>query len=76
MPSTQELFLKYLAQTSDSPYLIEIEKAEGIYLYGPDGKEYIDLVSGVSVSNMGHAHPDVLKAVRNQLDRHGVWSWC
>lgn len=70
MATAQELFLKYLAQTSDSPYLIEIEKAEGIYLYGPDGKQYVDLVSGVSVSNMGHAHPDVLNAVHHQLDRY------
>lgn len=70
MATTQELFLKYLAQTSNSPYLIEIEKAEGIYLYGPDGKQYVDLVSGVSVCNMGHSHPDVLNAVRKQLDQY------
>ncbi len=70
MASNQELFLKYLAQTSDSPYLIEIEKAEGIYLYGPEGKKYIDLVSGVSVSNMGHSHPDILAAVRKQVDSY------
>ena len=70
MASRQELFLKYLAQTSDSPYLIEIEKAEGIYLYAPDGKQYIDLVSGVSVCNMGHSHPEILAAVHQQVDSY------
>ena len=70
MTSNRQLFLRHLAQTSDSPYLLEVERAEGIYLYGPDGKAYIDLVSGVSVSNLGHGHPAVLKAVREQIDHY------
>ncbi len=68
MASNLQLFLRHLAQTSDSPYLLEVEKAEGIYIYAADGKKYIDLVSGVSVSGMGHGNPKILQAVRDQLD--------
>lgn len=70
MISNRELFLKNTAQTSSSPRLIEIERAEGIYLYGPDGKRYMDLVSGFNVSNIGHRHPQVLKAIREQIDKY------
>ena len=69
MLSNRQLFLANTAQTSDSPRLIEIDRAEGVYLYGPDGQRYIDLVSGFAVSNIGHRHPRVLEAVSNQLDR-------
>jgi acetylornithine/N-succinyldiaminopimelate aminotransferase len=50
--------------------MLEIVKAEGIYMYGPDGKKYIDLISGVSVSNTGHRHPKVVEAVKNQVDQY------
>jgi acetylornithine/succinyldiaminopimelate/putrescine aminotransferase len=50
--------------------MVEIVRAEGIYMYGPDGKEYIDLISGVSVSNTGHCHPRVVEAVKNQADAY------
>jgi acetylornithine/succinyldiaminopimelate/putrescine aminotransferase len=46
--------------------MLEIVRAEGIYMYGPDGEKYIDLISGVSVSNTGHSHPRVVEAVKNQ----------
>lgn len=68
--SNRELFLKNTAQTSDSPRLIEIQRAEGVYLYGPDGQQYIDLVSGFNVSNIGHRHPEVLEAIQQQLQRY------
>jgi acetylornithine/succinyldiaminopimelate/putrescine aminotransferase len=48
--------------------LLEIVRAEGIYMFGPDGKKYMDLISGVSVSNTGHGHPKVVEAVKNQVD--------
>jgi acetylornithine/N-succinyldiaminopimelate aminotransferase len=70
MLTNRQLFLLHLGQTSPSPMMIEIVKAEGIYLYGPDGKEYIDLISGVSVSNTGHCHPRVVEAVKNQVDAY------
>lgn len=69
MISNRELFLKNTAQTSDSPRLLEIDRAEGVYLYGPNGEKYIDLVSGFNVSNIGHRNPQVLKAIQEQLDR-------
>jgi acetylornithine/succinyldiaminopimelate/putrescine aminotransferase len=70
MNFSPEIFLMNLAQTTDSPYLIPIERAEGIYLYGPDGKRYIDLISGIGVSNIGHRHPKVVKAIKDQVDKH------
>ncbi|MNI44124.1 Acetylornithine/acetyl-lysine aminotransferase [compost metagenome] len=45
-------------------------KAEGVYLYGPNGEEYMDLVSGFNVSNIGHRHPKVLEAIKAQLDQY------
>ncbi len=69
MLSNRQLFLANTAQTSDSPRLIEIDHAAGVYLYGPRGERYIDLVSGFAVSNIGHRHPRVLEAIANQLER-------
>lgn len=60
-------FLQHVAQTSPSPLMIEVEKAEGIYYYSPDGKRYVDLVSGVSVNNVGHANSKVVDAVQKQV---------
>jgi acetylornithine/succinyldiaminopimelate/putrescine aminotransferase len=70
MNFSQEIFLNHLAQTSPDPFLISIERAEGIYLYTPDGKRYTDLISGIAVSAIGHRHPDVVKAIKEQLDKH------
>lgn len=50
--------------------MLEVVRAKGIYMYGPDGKEYMDLISGVSVSNTGHGHPKVIAAVKNQVDSY------
>lgn len=66
MLTNRQLFLKHLGQTSVTPMMLEIVSAEGIYMYGPDGRKYIDLISGVSVSNTGHCHPKVVEAVKNQ----------
>ncbi|HLW50101.1 MAG TPA: aspartate aminotransferase family protein [Sphingobacteriaceae bacterium] len=70
MLSNRQLFLLNTAQTSNTPRLLEIEKAEGIYLYGPTGEKYMDLVSGFAVSNIGHRHPKVLDAIRKQIDQY------
>ncbi len=70
MLSNRQLFLANTAQTSASPRLIEIDRAEGVYLFGPNGEQYIDLVSGFAVSNIGHRHPRVLEAISDQLDRY------
>jgi acetylornithine/succinyldiaminopimelate/putrescine aminotransferase len=68
--SHRQHFFDHLAQTSDFPLALEIEKAEGVYMYGPDGKSYMDLISGIGVSNVGHRHPKVLQAIQAQLDKH------
>lgn len=70
MVSQKTLFLQHVGQTSPYPIALEIEKAEGIYLYDTSGKQYIDLVSGVSVSNVGHCHPEVVKAVKKQAETY------
>jgi acetylornithine/succinyldiaminopimelate/putrescine aminotransferase len=70
MEFSPEVFLNKLAQTNNSPFLISVERAEGIYLYSPDGKRYTDLISGIGVSNIGHRHPHVINAIKAQLDKH------
>lgn len=66
----KETFLQKLGQTSPYPFLIDVDRAEGIYIYDKSGKSYMDLISGVSVNNIGHRHPRVIQALREQLDRH------
>lgn len=63
-------FLKYQAQTSPFPLAIEIEKAEGSYIYDTKGKKYLDFVAGVSANSLGHQHPTITEAIKNQLDRY------
>jgi acetylornithine/N-succinyldiaminopimelate aminotransferase len=70
MLSQKQLFLLNTAQTSTSPRLLEIEKAEGNYLFDVQGKRYLDLVSGFAVSNIGHRNPDVITAIKHQLDKY------
>ena len=60
-------FLEHVGQTSPSPMLVEVARAEGSFFYTPEGKRYFDLVAGVSVSNVGHGNPDVVKAVQQQV---------
>ena len=64
------IFYNHLAQTTTSPIGITIDRAEGIYLYSPEGKPYMDLISGVAVNNIGHRHPKVVEAIKNQVDKH------
>jgi acetylornithine/succinyldiaminopimelate/putrescine aminotransferase len=66
----REIFLKHVAQTSSSPLALEIVKAEGIHLIDTDGKKYVDLISGISVSNLGHCHPKVVGAIKQQSETY------
>jgi acetylornithine/succinyldiaminopimelate/putrescine aminotransferase len=50
--------------------MVEIIKAEGVWMYGPSGEKYLDLISGVSVSNTGHRHPRVVEAIKKQVDSY------
>lgn len=70
MKSTESNFYKLIAQTSDSPMGLEIDKAEGIHLYTTGGDAYIDFISGIAVSSLGHRHPKVISAIQNQLEKH------
>ncbi len=66
----RDLFFRYLAQTSGFPLALEIAKAEGMHIYGTDGRAYLDMISGISVSALGHRHPEVVRAVKEQVDRY------
>jgi acetylornithine/succinyldiaminopimelate/putrescine aminotransferase len=70
MMTPREIFLRHVAQTSQAPLGLEIVKAEGSLLFDKNGKEYIDLIGGISVSNIGHRHPAVIDAIRKQLDAY------
>jgi len=70
MSELRDQFLGHLAQTSDSPIGLEVSRAEGCWLYTRDGRRYLDLISGIGVSNLGHGHPAVLAAIEAQARRH------
>ena len=70
MANLRQLFLQHVAQTSPSPLMLEVERAEGMYLYDPEGKAYLDLIAGIGVSGLGHRHPAVVGAAKAQLDKY------
>src|SRR5947209_2368446 len=70
MLTLRQLFLAHNAQTTDFPLLLEFERAEGVYLYGADGKCYMDLIAGIGVSNTGHGHPYIIEAIKTQVDKY------
>jgi acetylornithine/succinyldiaminopimelate/putrescine aminotransferase len=63
-------FLEKLGQTNQSPYLIEVDRADGIYIYDKSGKSYMDMIAGVAVNNIGHNHPKIKAALKAQIDKH------
>lgn len=66
----RQLFLSHVAQTSPSPLMLEIKRGEGIYLYDPKEKAYLDLIAGIGVSALGHCHPKVVKAIKEQAEQY------
>ncbi|MCU0379885.1 MAG: aminotransferase class III-fold pyridoxal phosphate-dependent enzyme [Chitinophagaceae bacterium] len=68
--NSRELFLRHVAQTSPAPLALEMVKAEGCMIWDRSGKAYLDLISGISVCNMGHRHPKVVEAVKAQADQY------
>jgi len=68
--NNRELFLRHVGQTSEAPLCLNIVKAEGSKMWDVDGKEYIDLIAGISVCNVGHCHPDVVAAIKKQADEY------
>ena len=70
MSELRDLFLRHLAQTSDAPIGLEVERAEGSWIYTTDGHRYLDLIAGIGVSALGHGHAAVLEAIAAQARRH------
>jgi acetylornithine/succinyldiaminopimelate/putrescine aminotransferase len=70
MNSLRELFFRHIAQTSPAPLAFEVERAEGVWLYGSKGEKVLDLISGIAVSNVGHRHPRVMQAIREQSEKY------
>lgn len=70
MMNQRELFLRHVAQTSPAPLALEIVKAQGCKMWDKDGKAYIDLISGISVCNIGHGNPRVIRAVQEQTEKY------
>ncbi len=66
----KEVFEKHLAPTSPFPMGVHIDYAKGVYLFDKNGKRYIDFIAGIGTSSVGHQHPKVLRAIKNQLDKH------
>lgn len=70
MPSKREVFLQNVAQTSGLSMALDISRAEGMFIYDTSGKQYYDMNSGISVSSLGHCHPNVVKAIHAQVDQY------
>jgi acetylornithine/N-succinyldiaminopimelate aminotransferase len=70
MLTQRQLFLQHNAQTTLEPLLLEFTKASGMYLYDTTGKKHLDLIAGIGVSNIGHCHPAVVNAVKEQVETY------
>lgn len=70
MSESSESFYNHVAQTSDEPMGLEIDRAEGPFIYTTEGKRFTDFISGIAVSSLGHRHPNVMQAIKKQLEKH------
>ena len=70
MLTQRQLFLQHNAQTSPEPLLLEFVNAKGVYIYDAAGKKHLDLIAGIGVSNVGHCHPEVVKAIKEQAETY------
>jgi acetylornithine/succinyldiaminopimelate/putrescine aminotransferase len=68
--SRKDDFIQLLGQTNQHPFLIDVDRADGIYIYDKSGKAYMDMISGVAVNNIGHRHPKVVSAIHQQVDQY------
>jgi acetylornithine/N-succinyldiaminopimelate aminotransferase len=68
--NNRQLFLRHVAQLSDAPLALEITKASGMYMWDADGKKIMDLIAGISVCNVGHSHPAVVNAIKEQAEQY------
>jgi acetylornithine/N-succinyldiaminopimelate aminotransferase len=70
MHTLRQLFLANNAQTTDFPLMLEFERAQGVYMYNAEGKAWLDLISGIGVSNIGHGNAEVIEAIKQQVDKY------
>ena len=70
MKSAVDIYKKYQAQTFPYPSLLEVEKAEGSYIFDPNKKKYLDFIAGVSATSIGHSNQEVIEAVKSQIDKY------
>ncbi|MBW8685793.1 aminotransferase class III-fold pyridoxal phosphate-dependent enzyme [Chitinophaga sp. B61] len=68
--NNRQLFLRHVAQLSDAPMALEITKASGMYMWDAEGKKILDLIAGISVCNVGHSHPAVVNAIKEQAEQY------
>ena len=67
---TQRQFLQLVAQTSDSPLLVDVAHAKNCHIFDSNGKKYFDLIAGIGVSSVGHCHPNVIRAIKDQINKN------
>ena len=70
MSTMRSLFLQHIGQTGPEPLMLQIDRAEGVFLYDENGSPYYDMVSGISVSSLGHLHPDIIHSIGRQLSKY------
>jgi acetylornithine/N-succinyldiaminopimelate aminotransferase len=70
MTDNKHDFLHLLGQTNPFPYLIDVDRAEGIFIVDKSGKRYTDMIAGVAVNNIGHRHPLVIQRIKEQVDKY------
>jgi len=64
------MYTPFLANTTNFPFGIEVDRAEGVFIYDKKGKKYFDLIAGIAVSNLGHQHPYVIDQIKKQINKH------
>ncbi|MBM4254312.1 MAG: aspartate aminotransferase family protein [Deltaproteobacteria bacterium] len=70
MPTSREAFFRYVCQTSPEPMGIEVARAHGCVVVDKNGTEYLDFLSGIGVASIGHTHPAVINAIKEQAERY------
>ena len=70
MASLRDDFLRYVSQTSPAPMGVEVARSRGCVVTDTSGREYLDLLSGIGVTGIGHTHPTVVRAVQAQAEQY------
>ena len=67
---SKQIFASHLAQTNTNPLMLEVDSAKGSYIFDVSGRKLLDMIAGVAVNNIGHRHPKVIHAMKEQMDKH------